>query len=192
MKDCIRALSKVTAVVLAAVAGCQQPNSTGVEQAAPPLPLESNIVNVRTFFNEGSWISFNSDAPDDPEGLRLTVFLESGLTGKGVRGDGTLMVEMHRLRVDERSGRHSREKVFDWSFPPEEAILYMPKRESRYGWPYALRLNWKNTDVYGDDIQIVVKFKFRNGAVISGSPITMHVPARKNYTDLTPNSSAGT
>lgn len=172
------------AVLSAAVAGCLRPASADADRkgAAPartdPIPpRDANVVAVRTFVFPDPWLSFDPEGDPDPEGFRVTVVLESGVKPKGVFGDGKIVISLYRL-VPQVGGTAKREQVYEWSFTPEQALAFLSRNPRVFGWGYGFRLSWGKTDVYGQDVQIVVRFIKPDGTVINGSPLTLRVPAR--------------
>jgi len=145
------------------------------EDATPKK--QKNIVAVRTFGFKEPWVSFDAAGDRNAEGFKMTVVLESGDAPIGVYGDGTLTIKMYRITPGARGGR-ARELACEWSFTPEEAMPFLSRKRRDWGWGYGLRLNWGDTDVYGQEIEVVAAFTLMDGRVLAGTPLSMKVPKR--------------
>jgi len=152
--------------------------SAAPQKSDPLPPPEKDIVAVAMFINSDPWLSFDPGGDQNPEGLRLTVWLQSGKGPKPVYADGTIQIEMYRI-VKSRDGKRRRELAKQWTFDRDQAALWLPRQEGPLGWPYCFRLNWGEVDVYGRDIEIVAKFIAQNGQIITGRPASLKVAPRR-------------
>ena len=140
----------------------------------PPAP-DKNVNSVHMLIKQEPWISFKDDA--NPGGLQINLFLGSGSSDKGVYGDGTIEINMYRT-VARRDGRKARVLVKKWEFDPEQALPYLLRRPTAFGWGYGFRLNWGDADVLGKEVMLVTRFIRPDGQIVAGQPKHLKVPPR--------------
>lgn len=172
----------LTASLMLACAGCSEARwnelkSSGHQPAV--VPEDPNIIGVRKIISQEPWLSFSPDGLREVDGLKMTLYLESGTTGKGAFGDGTIRITLYSVeQTGESSERLKRE--YRWELTPLQSLPWRAKDSNRLGWGYGLRLPWKGVDVSGKEVEIVAQFERRDGQMLSAEPIRLRVPARKS------------
>jgi len=137
---------------------------------------ESNIIRVNKIVNSSPWLSFDPDGTRKVDGIRITVYLESGDRPKGVFGDGIISVQMFRLERD-KAGQEIAKLAQEWVLPPEKAYQWRATTESMLGKGYSLRLRWdENAKVNGKQIAILVKYQRPDGRMIASTRQVLKVP----------------
>lgn len=139
--------------------------------------VSTDIVQVATLYSPEPWLNFDPVPTDVPGGLRFTLYLAPTGSPKGVFGDGTIHVEMHR--VDRTAdGKAEIALVRKWSFTTDEARVYRARDKRRLGWGYGMRLDWGDVDVLGREIMVIVSFERKDGRTVRGRPKYFQVPHR--------------
>ena len=141
----------------------------------PAPPAEKNVIRVYIFAPAEPWVSFDPEGDPTPGGLRFSLFLEPGGSSKAVYGDGIIEINLYRM-VSQRGGKPQRELVRTWEFTPEQALPYLLRRPTAYGWAYGMRLSWGDAKLAGQDIQVVPRFIRRDGQIVPGRPLSLKVP----------------
>lgn len=164
--------------------GCLEPTTgrgpaqpVNIFAPPPPKPVDDpNIIGVRKFVSQEPWLSFNREGLRKVEGLKATVYLESGTTGRGAFGDGTLRVTVYSIeKLKDNSERLKRE--YRWDLEPAQTTPWRVKQPSRLGWAYGLRLKWGDeVQVAGKEVELSFQFVRRDGQIISAEPLRMRVP----------------
>ena len=90
------------------------------------------------------------------------MFLIDGATGRGLFGEGTIVVDLYRIGVDEE-GNEATTKVHEWTFDAERAVPFRSKQRTALGWGYQLRLHWEDLDVAGQEIELRISFRRPDG-----------------------------
>lgn len=165
----------VLATAMVSAAGCQAPDS-GVTDWRRSLTTE--VVGVRTFIPSEPWRSFDPEGDPDPEGLVVTVYLESAIKAKGVFGDGDFQFRLYRV-THKPGGKRETEQVHEWTFNPEQARPWQLKKPTAYGCGYQFPLNWGALDVYGRDVELQARFVTRDGKMLVGRRHNLKVPLRR-------------
>lgn len=137
-----------------------------------------NIIGVRKFISQEPWLSFNKEGVRQAEGLKATVYLESGTSGKGAFGDGILRVVLYSVHRDPQTGEETLRREYRWDLTPRQSVPWRAKQQSVQGWGYGLRLNWGNAEVRGREIELVFQFIRRDGNIVTGEPQRLRVPER--------------
>lgn len=143
-------------------------------ESVPAPPDDPNVVGVRKFVSQEPWLSFNREGLRQAEGFKATVYLESGTTGRGAFGDGTLRISMYTVDRDSKGERLRLAKR--WEISPEDSIPWRARRPTQLGWGYGLRLPWGDANVAGKEVEFVFQFVRKDGAMLSAEPIRMKVP----------------
>lgn len=142
-----------------------------------PAPADDpNIVGVRKFISQEPWLSFNREGLRQPEGFKATLYLESGTTGRGAFGDGTIRISLYTVDRDPQGERLKLAKR--WEISPEDSMPWRARRPTQLGWGYGLRLPWGDAKLAGKEVEFVFQFVRRDGAMLSAEPIRMKVPPR--------------
>jgi hypothetical protein len=142
-------------------------------EAAPP---HENIRKVQPMFKPPVFRSFDQQGDPNPEGFACIVYLFSGDTGKGVKGNGTLHVRMYRVKPSEQ-GKVTRELVQTWSDPI--ASMTQTKRPYMAGHAYLPQYYWGDADVLGDQIEVVFEYEMPDGRRVRSAATTLRVPGAK-------------
>lgn len=142
----------------------------------PPPPDEPNIIGIRKIISQEPWLSFNREGLRQAEGFKATVYLESGKTGRGAFGDGTIRVSMYV--VDRGADGETLQLAARWELDPEQSIPWRARRPTQLGWGYGLRLPWGEANVNGREIELVFQYLRRDGVVLSSEPMRLRVPPR--------------
>lgn len=148
------------------------------ENTAPP-PLEPNVLAVHLYATPTPWLKFKPEPDRKPDGLKLTLFLESTeRTGKkvqGVRGDGLIEIALYRINRA-ATDAPPEQQVKSWQFDANQALPWLVRNRTGYGWGYGFRLNWEDAQVRGHEIRLQARFKRRDGAVLASAPVSLRVP----------------
>ena len=160
--------------------GCQatRMNGSSVEKART-APLASDIISVRRFFANNPFLSFDERSDPNPEGFKVTYYVVSSATQKGVFGDGLIRFKMYVIEPGREGEPATGQLVKIWEFDPQQAMGWRIRREHTLGWAYLFHLNWGDADPYGREIRIVPEYVRTDGRVVRGSPKDLKVPVRK-------------
>lgn len=145
-------------------------------ESVPAPEDDPNIVGVRKFISQEPWLSFNQEGLRQPEGFKATLYLESGTTGRGAFGDGTIRISLYTVDRDSKGERLKLAKR--WEISPQDSVPWRARRPTQLGWGYGLRLPWGDAKLAGKEVEFVFQFVRRDGAMLSAEPIRMKVPPR--------------
>jgi len=148
----------------------------GDRQRPAPSAKDTEIFRVVCFFPPNMWKSFDSAGDRNPEGFAFVMYLISGKTGKGIYADGTFRVELYRYGEADRNGRRQRDLVFDTAAPMAQIARRSPTMLGEGYQPYVF---WGDLQIYGDDIEVVVKYESPTGRTVSSETVHVKVPPRK-------------
>ncbi len=145
-------------------------------ESVPAPADDANIVGVRKFISQEPWLSFNQEGLRQPEGFKATLYLESGTTGRGAFGDGTIRISVYTVERDSKGERLKLAKR--WEISPQDSIPWRARRPTQLGWGYGLRLPWGEAKLGGKEVEFVFQFVRKDGAMLSAEPIRMKVPPK--------------
>ena len=149
------------------------------------MGVRRDIVQVKKFFPGNPWLSFDEAGDPNPEGFKVNVYLVCAANGRGVFGDGNIIVTMYSLppRSNESNPQSADSKLEkQWVLTPEDCMPYRATRKGVMGFGYGLRLGWgDDVDVLGKTIVVTIAFERRDGTIIKSQPQTFKVPARRTY-----------
>jgi len=143
------------------------------------VPLASDIIGVRRYFQNNPFLSFDDQSDPNPEGFKVTFYAVSDATQVGAFGDGLIRFKMYVIEPGLEGEPATGRLVKTWEFDPQQAMRWRVRRRTTLGWPYFFHLNWGDADPYGKEIRIVPEFVRADGRVIKGSPKALKVPFRK-------------
>jgi hypothetical protein len=149
---------------------------SGPRQHAEQAPQDTDVYRVVCFYPPNMWRSFDVEGDLNPEGFAFVMYLISQQTNKGVFADGTFWVEIYQRGPLTDSGRRPRHLVFESSAPMRD----LPRRTPtllRNG--YQPTVYWGDLELYGADIEIVIKYESPTGRIVSSETISVKVPERK-------------
>jgi hypothetical protein len=168
-----------TAVALMSSFGCTAEHQAAwkTSNAGKQPPDDPNIISIHKYVSQEPWLSFNPAGLREADGFKAAVYLESGTTGLGAFGDGTIRITMY---VVERTDLLTEELVpmYRWELNSEQSTPWRFRNPTRLGWGYGLRLPWRDVDVSGKEIELAFQYQRRDGQMISSEPIRLRVPAR--------------
>ncbi|MCK6455340.1 MAG: hypothetical protein L6Q92_02240 [Phycisphaerae bacterium] len=170
--------------------GCSQQQIQEMQARMTPRtepPDDPNIIGVHKFVAQEPWLSFRQEGPPQVDGIKTTLYLESGTTGKGAFGDGTIRVSMYTVDRYPDGSEHVT-RAYQWELTPEQSLPWRRVKETRLGWGYGLHLQWKDVDVADREIELVYAFERRDGRVVSSKPIRLRVPPRATVVRPEPKS----
>ncbi len=154
------------------VAGCNDPNwSLDPKQSA----TKSDIYKVVCFYPANMWRSFDEAGDRNIEGFTFILYLISSSTERGAHASGH--VEVQLFRVDTVGEKQSnRVLAYQWSRPTDE----LPQRNpTKLGHGYQPSVDWGDLDVFGKELEILVRYVAPDGTIIPSRTATLTVPARK-------------
>jgi len=141
-------------------------------KATPPKHrTKSGIADVACLYEQKPWLNLDAAGDRTPEGIRFRVFLDAG-SGRGVLSDGTLHVEMYRVRRS-ASGGLERTLVSDWHYPTSELS---PVRSKLLGMGYMVRLGWARKDLGGEEVEITARFEQPDGESVTSGTKRLRIP----------------
>ncbi|MCG3136690.1 MAG: hypothetical protein HJJLKODD_00525 [Phycisphaerae bacterium] len=159
--------------------GCQTPQARSPEaRRAMNVPLEADIVSVRTFYKNNPFVSLDPEGDANPEGIKMVYYAVSGRNGQGVPGDGLIRVKLFTI-IYPSQGEPYGELQQTWEFNPQQAAGWRSMKKSVMGWAYQFTLNWGDADVYGREIRVVPEFVRNDGGIVRGSSNSFKVPDLK-------------
>jgi hypothetical protein len=171
-------LALLCAAALPGLFGCNPEGGGWRLQREQPVnsAADTDIFRVLCFYPANMWKSYDPEGDPNPEGFAFVMYLMSRDTGKGVFADGTFRVELYRRGELGSDGRRSRDLVFD-TWAPMSAL---PRRSrTMLGHGYQPYVDWGELDIFGADIEIVVKYESPSGRIVPSETVNMKVPARK-------------
>ena len=166
------------------VTGCVNPND-GLDlrpgQNVGDMALRRDVVQVKKFYPGSPWLSFDDAGDPNPEGFKVNVYLVSAANGRGVFGDGNIIVTMYSLPERQPDGASPSESKLEkrWILTPEDCMPFRATRRTVMGFGYGLRLDWGDVDVLGKTVVITIAFERRDGTIIKSQPQTFRVPPRR-------------
>lgn len=171
------ALRSVTSVALrcallaaVAVCGCRSPGH-GPHGATARQPSRGSLVRLACLYDQKPWLNLDKASDRDPEGIHYMVFAHTG-GGRGMFVDGTFLIEMYQIDRN-AAGALERKLVSDWIVPTDTVQRIKSKL---WGEGYHLRLRWATKDIAGHEIELVTRFKDRNGNVAVAGIKQFRVP----------------
>ncbi len=136
--------------------------------------LEPNVLGISCLydgFNPWMWNTDHSQV----RGVKIGALFLLGPKSTGVFGDGVIHPRLFVSTRDEK-GKVIYRLVKEWTYDVGQAMPFRSKRETRWGWGYALFLPWGDIDLGGRDVRLTVSFERADGVVISGSKKDFRVP----------------
>lgn len=153
------------------VTPASRPASTSRPQPTRRVPEGDPIRQVVCLFDQRPWLSLDAAGDRDPEGLQFRIFLVDGNT-RGVLRDGTLHIDMYRLRRLE-DGSVDRQLSSDWHYPTSELTTV---KSNMLGEGYSVKLRWAEKDVAGTEIEILARFESPAGDAVRSGTKRLRVP----------------
>ena len=166
--------------------GCAAGDGKGMRGLRPPgppdvrfVPTSDNIVKIVKFFPKEPWLRFRHDIAPAVDGIKVgALFLIDGTTGRGMFGEGTIVVDLYRIDVDPQ-GYEIPTQVYQWTFDTEQAMPFRARKRTVQGWGYQLRLHWGDLDLAGREIELRISFRRLDGQVVHSSGQRFRVPAAR-------------
>lgn len=173
-------LAAIAVMVAALPAGCNQNwiQEKRDKEVLYSTSTETNVTQVRCYFSTNPWLSFDEAGDPNPEGFKVTLYLISGSTGRGVFADGTVHVELFEIPQG-ATGYEQYRLAHEWYLEPNDVFPYRVRKKTVLGWGHQLRLNWKDADVLGKEVAVRVSFTRRDGRTVKGQTKFLKVPRRK-------------
>lgn len=153
------------------VTPASRPAATSRPQPARRVPEGDPIRQVVCLFDQRPWLSLDAAGDRDPEGLQFRIFLVDGST-RGVLRDGTMHIDMYRLRRME-DGTVDRRLASDWHYPTSELTTI---KSNMLGDGYNVKLRWAEKDVAGTEIEILARFESSAGDAARSGTKRLRVP----------------
>ena len=135
---------------------------------------DPNVVRVVALyhpFNPWIWARDKSQVV----GITTKQFYLVGPDGKGVFGDGIIRPRLFEL-VPGPGDSKIPKLVKEWNFTVEQTIPFRTKEPTVFGWGYRLFMPWKDLNLAGKDVRLVIEFERPDGAVISSDKKDFRVP----------------
>lgn len=135
----------------------------------------SDIYKVVCFYPANMWRSFDEAGDRNIEGFTFILYLISESTERGALANGN--VEVQLFRVDTVGEKQSnRVLAYQWSRPTSELAQRNP---TKLGHGYQPSVNWGDLDLFGKELEILVRYVAPDGTIIPSRTATLTVPARK-------------
>ncbi len=156
-------------IAATALTGCD------TSSAGRSFKLHENIVTVPRFYNkENPWINFEDPPTDEPQGIKIVLYMQSPDQKLGIYGDGTIVANIYDVEKTS-GGPEKRTHLKQWAFDPDQAAIFHGKR-SRLGQPYFLVLAWPELNLVGKEILIAISFQRKDGRLVKARPVHIRVP----------------
>ena len=169
------ALATASVMLAAAGMGCTR-SGRSMAKDQQQAAQDTDVYRVVCFFPPNTWKSFDEEGDLNPEGFSFVMYLISRKSNKGVFADGTFHVEIYERGEVNASGRRPRHLVFETSAPMED----LPRRSrTMLGVGYQPAVYWGDLDIYGHDIEVVVKYESPTGRIVPSETVSLKVPDRK-------------
>lgn len=153
--------------------GAGRTHSAGTRQQ--PVQ-DTDVYRVLCFYPPNMWKSFDPEGDLNPEGFSFVMYLVSRKTNKGTFADGTFRVEIYERGEPDAAGRRLRRLVFETSAPMDQIPRRVP---TMLGSGYQPSVFWGDLDIYGADIELVIKYESPTGRVVPSETVNLKVPQRK-------------
>lgn len=159
-------------VLVVALGGCNDPQWS-LDPARSGT--KSDIYKVICFYPANMWRSFDEAGDRNIEGFTFILYLISSSTERGAIADGHIEVQL--FRVDTVGDKQTnRVLAYQWSRPTSELLQRNP---TKLGYGYQPSVDWGDTDLFGKELEILVRYVAPNGTIIPSRTATVTVPARK-------------
>ena len=169
-----RQIAWVLLALALAPCGCNDPNWS-FDKNRRARASKSDIYKVVCFYPPNMWRSFDEAGDRNIEGFTFILYLISSSTQRGALVDGTIEILLYR--VDTVEGKQSnRVLAFEWSRDTSEIAERNP---TKLGHGYQPSVNWETLDLFGKEVEIVVRHIAPDGTIIPSRTATLKVPARK-------------
>jgi len=159
--------------MLLELVGCNRGGGMRGERQSPAV--DTDVYRVVCFFPPNMWKSFDHAGDLNPEGFAFVMYLLSRETNRGVIADGTLQILLYTVQELE-NGAVERHLAREWTADMSE----IPRRQqTRFGIGYQPTVHWGDLNVFGERVEIVVKYESPTGRVVQGQTHATKVPKRK-------------
>lgn len=157
-----------------AASGCNDPNWS-FDQNRRERAVKSDIYKVVCFYPPNMWRSFDEAGDRNVEGFTFIMYLISSGTERGALADGTIEVLLYRVDTVEDK-QSNRVLAYQWSRDMSDIAERNP---TKLGHGYQPSVNWGSLDLFGKEIEILVRHIAPDGTIIPSRTATLKVPARK-------------
>ena len=153
--------------------------------------LPDDIIKVVAFLDTNPWLSFDPSLMA-PDGLKVkALYLLSSRTQKGVFAAGTIEVLLYSVRSPGTGPAALEALIQKWALGPAEALPYRVKKIAPLGRSYHLRLPWRDIDIAGREVALVIRYRNRAGDITATRrPTFLKVPPRQPPAPTVPPSPA--
>jgi len=154
---------------MATIGACLEPQPPRNRQSA------EYIYEVVCGYPLNMWQSYDKAGDLNPEGFAFVMYLLSSTTGKGVHTDGCIRVSMYEINRGPE-GISGRILAHEWLADTADLRERTP---TSCGYGYDVYLHWGDLDVFGREVEIVVRYEAPDGRVVQSQTKPTRVPARK-------------
>ncbi|NOX58285.1 MAG: hypothetical protein GXP29_05425 [Planctomycetes bacterium] len=163
----------VLLMLTAASGGCNEQNGSFI-LGRRNKSVPSDIFKVVCFYPPNMWRSFDQAGDRNIEGFTFILYLISAATDRGAVADGVIQVQLFDV-VSKDEIQTSRKLVYEWSSPMSD----IPQRNpTKLGHGYQPSIDWGTFDLFGKELEVLVRYIAPNGSSVPSRTATIHVPPR--------------